>query len=80
MAQDFAAIDCEPGPYCVVEVWRVKRGDAGFHWPGSQRAAHRRLPGLHTARNEKQLQDVLQRDGGSHANWPSRHLRRHSYP
>ena len=22
MARDFAAGNCEPGPYCVVEVWR----------------------------------------------------------
>ena len=25
MARDFAAGDCEPGPYCVVEIWRQER-------------------------------------------------------
>ena len=64
-----------PGRTAWSKSGRVRRGDAGFHWPGSQRAAHRRIPGLHTARNEKQLQDVVQRDGGSHGNWPSRPLR-----
>ena len=31
MARDFATGNCEPGPYCVVEVWMQKprrRGDA----------------------------------------------------